>query len=331
MSLILTPLASDNFQRANESPLASPPWSAPVGFFSGYGLQIINNLCELQTAGPYNSGIEFYTGASAPNDQYCSARLTNLSAGWVPLITGLLALGVRTVGPVNNLFLGTGYYAQLSNQGSGWGASSNGYASLTVVINDSYDGPLDADISGFQMNPNDVYVWAVVGTKLYFLQNGIELWSGTDTTLSSGQPALGGAAAVLSDFQVSNFAMGRASISAGPTKGTILGQYPNIGGNSNPVQGAFPQNHRRQDDLLQITTPNGGLVVWKMDYTGAVSVNPSSWTKNTVLGQRRGASWADAFQLNNANPYNFDVLQIVDEGGGVVWYLDSQGNVYSAS
>jgi len=110
-----------------------------------------------------------------------------------------------------------------------------------------------------------------------------------------------------------------------------MGQFANISGNSNPVQGAFSQNGSNQFDLLQIINPRGGQVVWKLDYTGTVTANPLSWTKDTILGRIPGANWAACFQQNNTNPYNLDILQIMDEGGAVVWLLDYTGTVYSAS
>jgi hypothetical protein len=120
------------------------------------------------------------------------------------------------------------------------------------------------------------------------------------------------------------------TVSLGPTTRTIIeGKYQNQGNQSNAVMGAFPQNANRQQlDLIQIIA-TGGQIVWKLDYTGTVTVNPTSWTKGTLLGQFAGASWTACFQQNNTNPYDYDILQIRDTGGQVVWWLDYTGTVYS--
>jgi hypothetical protein len=70
VSLIFTQLAVDNFTRANENPLASPPWSTITGFNA---LQVVSNACE-PTASGSESGEE-YTNVTLPAAQYVSATL----------------------------------------------------------------------------------------------------------------------------------------------------------------------------------------------------------------------------------------------------------------
>jgi hypothetical protein len=117
-----------------------------------------------------------------------------------------------------------------------------------------------------------------------------------------------------------------------PTNGVIIqGQFVNQSNISNAIMGAFPQNaNRYQLDLIQVIA-TGGQVVWKLDYTGTITVNPTSWTKGTLLGQFQGASFSACFQQNNTNPYHLDILQIRDQGGSVVWWLDWTGTVNSLS
>ncbi len=65
----MSQLASDNFNRANESPLASP-WATGLGG----GLQIVSNQTQGVTAGSDN--LSYYNGGIAwPSDQYSQAKL----------------------------------------------------------------------------------------------------------------------------------------------------------------------------------------------------------------------------------------------------------------
>ena len=68
--ITLTQLASDNFQRANENPLAHPPWSTDS--FGDAGLKIASDICEATTTGGGTDCVELYTGQTLPNNQYAS-------------------------------------------------------------------------------------------------------------------------------------------------------------------------------------------------------------------------------------------------------------------
>ncbi len=91
---------------------------------------------------------------------------------------------------------------------------------------------------------------------------------------------------------------------------------------------AFPQNSVRKFDLMQIKN-RSGAVVWKLDATGVVTVNPTTSTDGTLLGTYSGANWAAAFISSNQNPMQSDLIQIQNEGGDCIWRLDYTGTVYT--
>src|SRR6266481_7700205 len=106
MSIFLTQLASDSFQRANESPLIHPPWSTDT--FGAGGLQIISHLA--QGTATFTDCTEIYTGQVLPNDQYASATLGATIAGNANLV-----LGVRIVDVGNPSLNSTpGYFTRIS-------------------------------------------------------------------------------------------------------------------------------------------------------------------------------------------------------------------------
>src|SRR5258708_14845591 len=111
MSIFLTELASDNFQRANESPLINPPWSTDT--FGQGGLQIISHLA--QGTATFTDCTEIYTGVSLPNDQYASATL---GAGIVG--NANLVLGVRMVDNGGGSLGGMpGYFCRIAGNSNG--------------------------------------------------------------------------------------------------------------------------------------------------------------------------------------------------------------------
>ena len=96
------------------------------------------------------------------------------------------------------------------------------------------------------------------------------------------------------------------------------------------VAGAFPQTILGQDiDLLQIVD-KGGAVLVNVDYTGGVHGPASSPTKDTRIGkfltrlasgQSTAAYFADAF----TNPSKLDILQVINKGGNIHYYLNYAG------
>jgi hypothetical protein len=200
MSVFLTVLASDNFFRPNESPLASPPWARDT--FGQAGLQIISNLA--QGTATNTDCTEIYTGVSLPNDQYASATLGAGIAGNANLV-----LGVRMVDN-GSISLGgmPGYFTRIAGTGNGgaW------------TIQDGSGGHVLTNGSGLTVNSGDVFVLAVIGTTVYLFQNGTQVGSAVSALWSSGSAMLVCATgASASAVQVSAFATGKASTTPGGT------------------------------------------------------------------------------------------------------------------
>lgn len=78
-------------------------------------------------------------------------------------------------------------------------------------------------------------------------------------------------------------------------------------------------------DLFQVIN-SSGKVVWTISSTGVVTTNPSTPTTYSLLAPNYGSSFSNAVGLN---PGNLDVLQVVNEGGAVVFHVDSLGNSYT--
>lgn len=73
-------------------------------------------------------------------------------------------------------------------------------------------------------------------------------------------------------------------------------------------------------DLLQVVD-EGGKVVWNLTSAGVATANPSTSTASALLTRYFGSSFSAAFK----NPSNLDILQVVDEGGTVVFWVDHTG------
>ena len=96
------------------------------------------------------------------------------------------------------------------------------------------------------------------------------------------------------------------------------------------VATAFPQvnGYAQNLDLLQIVD-KGGSVLLNVDYTGTVHNPASSSTNGTRIGvfQTTLASGTTAALFANAfsNPSQQDILQVINTGGNIHYYLDYQG------
>jgi Putative Ig domain len=200
MSLTLTQLAADNFQRANVNPLVSP-WAATT-YPGNQGLQIISELCA-------GVGWQFYD-YDLPNDQYVSATIAALPADE----NGFMLWARATDGGESTALI-PGYKLEVFNNGS------DGVWRLDVPGNNFFYN------DGLTINPGDVFTLAAVGTTIYVFQNSTLLGSVTDTTYSSGGTAMECDA---SEVHIANFAIGSASLAAlaitttSPLPNAVLGQ-----------------------------------------------------------------------------------------------------------
>lgn len=77
-------------------------------------------------------------------------------------------------------------------------------------------------------------------------------------------------------------------------------------------------------DLMQVVN-EGGDVVWNLTFDGVSNTSPVSPTPNALIGKFLGSSFVTAFP----NTDHFDVLQVVNQGGGIVFHVDYLGNANS--
>jgi hypothetical protein len=126
---------------------------------------------------------------------------------------------------------------------------------------------------------------------------------------------------VPADVQISNFSGGSITNPppTPPTKGTIVGPYYGA-----TLAQAFtnPQGL----DILQVADQDGNCI-WKLTNTGATVMNPTSYTSEALLARYQGNTIAEAF----TNPYNLNLLQILSQGGAVVFYVDYTGASHSTN
>lgn len=101
------------------------------------------------------------------------------------------------------------------------------------------------------------------------------------------------------------------------------------------VAGAFPQVTpngvaSQNLDLLQIVSANGGSVLLNVDYAGTVHNPASAATNGTRIGVFQSnltgsPSTANLFANAFSNPSQQDILQVVNAGGNIHYYLDYTG------
>jgi hypothetical protein len=189
MSVVLTQLAFDNFFRANEQPLVSPPWT--VDTFGDPSLSVVSDTCSATAQSAYNG--ELFTGTSLPNNQYSSATLE----GTLPFAAGVM-VGIRLTDNGVTIPQIPGYFFRVNYNGA-WTMTSAG-AQIAAG-------------SGLTISAGDTFAIAAVGTTLYAFQNGVQLTSVVDSTYASGVAALVLPTGFASG-QISKFAVGSAALGA---------------------------------------------------------------------------------------------------------------------
>ena len=209
MPLVYTPIATDTFQRANESPLNPANWFQ-VNANSDV-LAIVGNKCVTTNTHDADGGAQ-YIGAATPDDQYVQAQLVNFTAN------GLLYLYIRS-GTLGNPGL---YFAVQGPFNDNTQAAFDVYQS-----NDTGSDIVHFWIQGqpIVIQPNDVFRFGAqggAGGSWYLLQNGVQIATGllsdAPTVLTSGLTAmtLTDADLVQSDVGVINFEMGSVTGSPNP-------------------------------------------------------------------------------------------------------------------
>jgi hypothetical protein len=292
LSKVYTQIFSDNFHRANEQPLNTANWTVNT-FDSNLQLAVVSDVCESSSS--QLDGIEFFTSLPVASNQFVEAVIGQFVSG--------LGSAVNLYGR-SDLALTNYYYL----------AVGNSVLQLDVYIN-SVQNRL-ALVSMPVINTGDVVRMEMSGSSIIVLYNGVVKISVTNGAVLSGFPGLEiAAAAVQSDTSVTLFKTGGITNS---TPGTI---YPGIyEGSSLAAAFANPSGF----DLMQVIN-EGGRVVWNLTAAGIASTNPSRPTANSILGKFSGSSFATAFP----NPGQLDLIQVVNEGGGIVFGLNYQGYTYT--
>jgi hypothetical protein len=324
MALILTPLTSDPLSGPNLNPINPAAWlDVGGGLPATDQLEILNHVC-VTTVQVQADGTTQNIAINWPANQFISLQIVELGDN------GTVFMYVR--GGLNLLPC---YRLTVSG--------SIGVAPGTFQI--IVDAPFVESGEPFtwfgpaplNFTPGDIFTLAVSGQNngsLYVFQNGSLIFTGAlslnpEGILASGPPGFQLASEsdppLQSDAEVINFVGG--SVTSAPSAGTVVhGRFKGSGNTASAVvQSAFPQNNRKKLDLMQIISPNGGALVWKLDCAGNVTVNPTFGTNGTVLGEFVGDSWDEAFIENNSNPYSLDLIQIADPGENVLWFLDYTG------
>lgn len=185
-------LASDNFQRPNETPLNPANWVETVATAAAFPpLSVFNNVCVAQAGDGYDG--EIWNATPFPSDQYVEVTLGT--------IAGFIQPTIRTA------LDGTCYYVSISGFAPFPTTTVffyNGQSGDTTTLLEIPSDPLGA--------PGDVYRLSVVGSRLSVFKNGSIIGSVLDTTLITGQPGLFLTwASVFTDTSVSKFAAGAVS------------------------------------------------------------------------------------------------------------------------
>jgi hypothetical protein len=192
MSLTLTPLQTDSFNRANVNPLTAP-WALDEA--NDYGFQIASEICE--AGGSNNICEQYFTYAGTPNDCYCTVILVTLAAA-----SSFFYLKIRATDNGQPFFSQLGYRFHVA-VGGAWNLYVDTASSHTSILSGT----------GLTINSGDTFTIAAVGTTLYVFQNSTQLGSVVDSTYASGSVQLGGeAVSSTSNLQFSSFVMGSAAV-----------------------------------------------------------------------------------------------------------------------
>jgi hypothetical protein len=325
MALIFTPLTSDPLSGSNLNPINPAAWfDVGGGLPATDQLEILNHVC-VTTVQVQADGTSQNIAIPWQANQFVSFQIVRLGDN-------------GTVFMYNRGGLNFFPCYRLTVSGSIGVAPGT----FQIIVDAPFQEGSGEPFTWFgpaplNFTPGDIFTLAVVGQSngtLLAYQNGKLLFQGAlnlnpQGIYASGQPGFQLASESVpplqSDAEVINFVGG--SVTSVPSVGTVVhGLFKGAGNSASAVvQSAFPQNTRKKLDLMQIISPNGGALVWKLDCAGNVTVNPTFGTNGTVLGEFVGDSWNQAFVENNSNPYSLDLIQIADPGGTVLWFLDFTG------
>lgn len=155
-------VVSDDFQRANESPLAAP-WANSIGGLFTAGVTLVSN--QASGVGAVN-GLSQYSTGSWGRDQVCTAVVGALTAG-----TAFAGVGVR-----------------LNTAASGYILQTDGTTTTLVRYNVGVATNLVTGI-GSVANGDTLQI-RVAGPNLSCYKNGALIASATDSNLTLGNPGI---------------------------------------------------------------------------------------------------------------------------------------------
>ena len=313
MSLVFTPLATDNFT-PNAGSLNPAHWTTFTDA-AVYGAARPHSGAFESTTTTFNNGLTAaaaYTGVPFPANQYVAFTLAAWSLGSNDESDWFLRM------PDNSGDYG--YSGDIVDNGDG----------ITAEIDLGYYDNTQNFITLWSnenaiVSQGDTFIFAIVGSTLFLYQNGV-LISGAVNDPLNYYPLAGPVGLDVdpqdsaTEIGLSNFTAGSAALAPSPggpaTNGAIF-PGPYYGAN---LAAAFPHNLL---DIFQVVN-EGGKIVWNLSSTGVATVNPTNPTNGTVLGQFSGSSFAQAFAYN---PDQLNVFQLIGQGGAVVFHVDYQGNV----
>jgi hypothetical protein len=282
MSIYLTQLGSDNFQRANENPLSQGGNWTENPTPANYPLQIVGEQCVCTVGGPQDTQDgSIYSGVSLPADQYVAVTVGALKPDELESYIGP---NLRFTAIPGQPFEDELSYMLWVSQGE-WIVT--GPTSPT-----DYNLQILGQGYGITVEVGDIITFAVIGTTLYFYQNTTLIWSGTDTNVVSGVSALAMQcdSSNTSLVSVSNFSVGSASLTQTPGSFTP-GNLPPTPSSKGPFLGTVTTVSEApisSDPFLGtievIDSPPSGVPA---SYLGAIRVVGSApaGLKNPALGQ----------------------------------------------
>jgi hypothetical protein len=246
MPLVFTPIASDLFQRANESPLESP-WEVISG---GNGMQVVSDLC-VPAGGNSSSNFELYN-ISTPNDQYCTIIVNSLPSDDATLVVGVRQTNVSIFG------YGRGYMLQ--------------FFPGTWTLTNHTNPAVSLGGGNWTLSANDTVTLGIVGTEIFIIHNGVQIFATTNATYSSGLTAIGAQAGFSTSGAISSFVMG--SLTGAPLPSVTQSSF---------VYGAT----ETAEATMGLPTAVGNSIVVCIS---VANTNPSSVTISSVTDDASGGS-----------------------------------------
>ena len=302
-SYIFTPVFTENFSVAS-NPLdpanfSTVPTYSPTRATGGTGRATTTAaVCASE-----------YTGSLAGTlglNTYCSFKLNHLVIGSTAEFDLL-----TQIQPVT----GDSYLGGVLDNG-------DGTLQISILVEDADVGPIIlATIPSYSTWAiGDVWTFANLGFNFYLFQNGNLVLQANDPAQTFTGNVVGfdfSPINTTNDVNTNLVTVGNFSIQTvgNPTAGTVgVGSFSGA-----TIQQAF--TNPSSLDIMQVV--NEGLkVVWNIDKNGNQNTNPTNPTP-TALMVYYGSSFAQAF---SANPDSLDILQVVGQGGRVVYSVDYQGN-----